>query len=89
MLRDEDNLGLGGTRANWVMLRIVLRIYRVHRRIQPTVVAALRELEEERGETGLEQLIMDVPSATGVAVRGLGRNPTHCFGARLDPAGAA
>ena len=54
LLRDEDKLGRGGTRANWVLLRIVLRMYRVHRRIQPTAVAALRELEEERGVTGLE-----------------------------------
>ena len=67
----------------------MLQTYRVHRRIQPTTVAALRELEEERGVTGLEQLIMDVPSAEMAAVRRLGRNPMHCFGARLDPAGAA
>ena len=63
MLRDEDNLGRGATRANWVLLRIVLRIFRVHRRIQPAAIAALIDLEQERGVTGLEKLIMNVPSA--------------------------
>lgn len=74
MLRDEDNLGRGATRANWVLLRTVLRIYKVHRQIHATAFAAFVAVEEERGVSGLEQLTMAMPSAELAAVRRAGQS---------------